>query len=171
MFWLQSQGQFHTANVILSHSLCRDEASLAQWRTNAKHDKSQAAGRNKHFADYRIRISQVLERVNKGNPSRHFSRDGLYCSPEARTASFLVIVGSMGEPFADEGDAFLSVNYEGTYLNIIDVDDEAAARSVVGSAGKNENVQTAMFCMISRDYGMFDRAQAPQYFPPVDRMP
>ena len=40
--------------VILSHSLWRDEASIAKWRTDQEHHKSQTAGRLQHFEDYRI---------------------------------------------------------------------------------------------------------------------
>ena len=44
----------------LSLSFWRDEASVARWRTLAKHRQAQAAGRSKHFADYRLRVASVL---------------------------------------------------------------------------------------------------------------
>ena len=55
-------------NIILSHSHWQDEASLARWRTDAQHRRSQAAGRNQHFEDYRIRISRVVTHYVRGEP-------------------------------------------------------------------------------------------------------
>ncbi|MBL8705144.1 MAG: antibiotic biosynthesis monooxygenase [Rhodospirillales bacterium] len=45
---------------ILSLSFFRDEAALTQWRNLEQHRAAQAAGRGEHFADYRLRIAQVI---------------------------------------------------------------------------------------------------------------
>ena len=45
---------------ILSLSVWRDEAAVAAWRAVAEHRKAQTAGRNNHFADYRLRVASVL---------------------------------------------------------------------------------------------------------------
>jgi heme-degrading monooxygenase HmoA len=45
---------------ILSLSFWRDEAAVAAWRNHPDHRDAQAAGRNEHFADYRLRVAAVL---------------------------------------------------------------------------------------------------------------
>ena len=74
--------------VILSHSLWRDEASLAKWRTNRRHHRSQAAGRDEHFEDYRLRISHVLAHASRGQEEKHWTRDGAYRAAESRTLTY-----------------------------------------------------------------------------------
>jgi len=45
---------------ILSLSFWRDEAAVWQWRNLEAHRKVQAAGRAGLFADYRLRVAEVL---------------------------------------------------------------------------------------------------------------
>jgi heme-degrading monooxygenase HmoA len=45
---------------ILSLSFWRDEAAVERWRNLEEHRQVQAAGRAGIFADYRLRVAQVL---------------------------------------------------------------------------------------------------------------
>jgi len=45
---------------LLSLSFWRDEEAVRKWRNNARHRQSQAAGRGGIFAEYRLRIGEVL---------------------------------------------------------------------------------------------------------------
>ena len=45
---------------ILSLSYWRDEDAVRQWRNVEAHRRIQAAGRESIFADYRLRVAQVL---------------------------------------------------------------------------------------------------------------
>lgn len=45
---------------VLSLSFWRDEAAVAQWRAFGPHRAAQHAGRHEVFADYRLRVAQVL---------------------------------------------------------------------------------------------------------------
>ena len=45
---------------LLSLSFWRDEAAVQQWRTLEAHRQAQTAGRDHIFADYRLRVAQVL---------------------------------------------------------------------------------------------------------------
>lgn len=45
---------------LLSLSFWRDEAAVRQWRMQEDHRQAQAAGRDHIFADYRLRVAQVL---------------------------------------------------------------------------------------------------------------
>ena len=45
---------------ILSLSLWRDEAAIAQWRNMEAHRHAQAKGRSDIFSDYRLRVADVV---------------------------------------------------------------------------------------------------------------
>jgi len=45
---------------ILSLSIFEDERALDAWRRMPAHRKAQALGRKEYFADYRLRVTQVL---------------------------------------------------------------------------------------------------------------
>jgi heme-degrading monooxygenase HmoA len=45
---------------LLSLSFWRDENALAAWRNNRNHRNSQAAGRGGIFAEYRLRVGDVI---------------------------------------------------------------------------------------------------------------
>ncbi|MEO8104305.1 MAG: antibiotic biosynthesis monooxygenase [Betaproteobacteria bacterium] len=45
---------------ILSLSFWRDEAAVRQWRNLDAHRAIQAAGRKQIFADYRLRVAEVI---------------------------------------------------------------------------------------------------------------
>jgi len=45
---------------ILSLSIWRDEEAVRQWRNVEEHRRVQAAGRKSIFADYRLRVAQVI---------------------------------------------------------------------------------------------------------------
>ncbi|MDG9924653.1 MULTISPECIES: antibiotic biosynthesis monooxygenase [unclassified Pseudomonas] len=45
---------------LLSLSFWRDEAAVRQWRNTEEHRQAQRAGRDGVFADYRLRVAEVL---------------------------------------------------------------------------------------------------------------
>ncbi|WP_373388873.1 antibiotic biosynthesis monooxygenase [Pseudomonas alcaligenes] len=45
---------------LLSLSFWRDEAAVRQWRNSEEHRQAQMAGRDGVFADYRLRVAEVL---------------------------------------------------------------------------------------------------------------
>ncbi len=45
---------------LLSLQFWRDEAAITAWRTHLKHRQAQALGRGGLFADYRLRIAEVV---------------------------------------------------------------------------------------------------------------
>jgi heme-degrading monooxygenase HmoA len=50
---------------ILSLSVWRDEDAVRRWRTVEAHRRTQAAGRNAMFADYRLRVASVIRDYGK----------------------------------------------------------------------------------------------------------
>lgn len=53
-------GSLSEPGKILSLSFFRDEAAVARWRNHAEHRQTQAAGRAGIFADYRLRVAEVV---------------------------------------------------------------------------------------------------------------
>lgn len=47
-------------NKLLSLSFWRDEEAVARWRKHAKHRAGQTQGRAGVFADYRLRVADVM---------------------------------------------------------------------------------------------------------------
>ncbi len=50
---------------ILSLSIWRDEAAVARWRSHEEHHQAQIKGRAGIFADYRLRVAEVLRDYGK----------------------------------------------------------------------------------------------------------
>jgi heme-degrading monooxygenase HmoA len=54
---------------ILSLSFWRDEDAVRRWRNVEEHRRIQTAGRQSIFADYRLRVAQVLRDYGKNDRS------------------------------------------------------------------------------------------------------
>jgi heme-degrading monooxygenase HmoA len=158
--------------TILSHSLWRDEASMAAWRTFEQHHHAQVAGREHVFADYRLRIADVvLARAPEARDWRR-SHASSYRDPTARPPRHVVIAASRGAPCAgDASDRFESLNWPNEFLALYDAPDLAAAESLLASLATAPGTTSVRLCELERDYGMFDRREAPQYYPPVSTAP
>ena len=154
--------------VILSHSLWQDEASIARWRTNSEHHKSQSAGRFKHFQNYRIRISHVLRYADTNASVQEWGNEGSYSAPDFLTDRFIAILRSRKQLRKAEGETFASVTETDSYLTILDVVSEDDGQSKIDEAQGDASILTALLARVSRDYGMYERAEAPQYFKAVE---
>jgi heme-degrading monooxygenase HmoA len=128
-------------DVILSHQWWEDEESLVRWRQNTQHRAMQRAGREQHFADYRLRIGPAV------GPS--------HAAPAARG---LWVGYHDAEPEAPAGELFKSVYREGKFLVLSE-----------RAPGAQETSADSKAFEITRDYTMYDRAEAPQSYPPVAR--
>jgi|HubBroStandDraft_1064217.scaffolds.fasta_scaffold122382_2 heme-degrading monooxygenase HmoA len=162
--------------TILSHSLWRDEASLAAWRTYEAHHDAQIAGREHVFADYRLRIADVVLARTPDARDWRPSRPSSYNAPDARPPRHIVIATSQGALGAGTAsDRFESLNRPDQYLALYDTDDFATATSLLEQLTSSTPGNTVAatisvrVCEVERDYGMFDRREAPQYYRPVAR--
>jgi|TARA_B100000315_G_scaffold256209_2_gene301578 heme-degrading monooxygenase HmoA len=52
---------------ILSLSFWRDEAAIAAWREQSKHQRAQDKGYNELFDDYRLRVAEVVRDYTRNN--------------------------------------------------------------------------------------------------------
>jgi heme-degrading monooxygenase HmoA len=155
--------------VILSHSLWRDEASIARWRTDREHQKSQVAGRFEHFKDYRIRISHTLRYQEPNKKAEEWSNDGSYSAPHRTTDRFVIILRSLHQLSTQEGETFASVTEPRSFLSVINAVNEADGQAKFLEALDNSSLLSVVLARVSRDYGMYDRDEAPQYFETVDK--
>lgn len=171
LLFIDRYGSLFHPGTLLSHSLWRDEAALAAWRANGVHSGAQSKGRQDVFDDYRLRVAHVVRTVAPGSPAELAAPRSTYRDPAACPARFMVVATATGEiPLgkAAPTDMFESINRKGERLWLFDAADEAAASNLIDAlcgAGA-----TARACEVERDYGMFDRAEAPQYYPPVARL-
>ena len=161
MTWLDRFKSLSRDRVILSHQLWVDDAAIIRWREDKQHQGSQAAGRYRHFEDYRIRIAELFLRVERGGPVEQ-----LEPGPNA-TGSYIVAGHSNGKPLKGFEESFASVNIEGAYVALSPVGSETDARNLVDRISKDQCLSWGFAARMTRDYGMFERDQAPQDFPPV----
>lgn len=154
-------------NTILSHSLWKDEASLARWRSDPKHHVAQKAGRDVHFEDYRLRIAQVIRSAAQESGLQEWPEAVAYNEPDLTPRRLMAVVESTGKSYGGEGELYLSVNREDIYVTVMPVETDKQGNALVHTAGAQDFVSSVRLCLVSRDYGMFDRREAPQYFAPV----
>ncbi len=157
--------------IVLSHSHWRDEASLARWRTHAKHHVAQIAGRQQHFEDYRLRIGQlVCEWLPQAGELRRLETTNGYNDPALQQERFIT-VSTAGAPVeaGAESDVLASVSRESEYIVLTPALSLQDGIQAVERLSLTGTMTSARLYLVSRDYGMHDRNEAPQYYAPVDR--
>ncbi len=153
--------------LILSHSRWRDEAAIASWRANSMHYQTQVAGRTKHFSDYRIRIGTPILSLDEQGAVLHHENHGSYREEGEKQPRYHAIIASEDAPYDGTGESFKSVNIEGAYLHIQDCTTLEDGDTLIESLKEVDAVQYAYLSLTSRDYGMFEREEAPQYMPEI----
>lgn len=133
---------------ILSLSLWRDEAALVRWRGDGDHHAAQAEGRRAIFDDYRIRVVRMIDDAPYGD---------------------LPLLGFREYPTGDAEMAckhFQSLADPEKRIALFDFADASTALAW----RKQSAAQAHVMCgVVLRDYGLFERAQAPQVFPDAAR--
>ena len=152
------------ADTLLSLQIWRDEAALTRWRVDAQHHKAQTLGRTRIFADYRLRIAQVVREEARGEPAWRPQRLGAYNDPAARAPRFVAIAASQSAALVGAAESFESIYRPGEFAHVFDVaaPDELALAQLA-------HAQRLRVCEIERDYGMRERAEAPQFYPPTEK--
>jgi heme-degrading monooxygenase HmoA len=156
--------------TMLSHQLWHDEASLARWRANARHHGAQTAGRGSVFEDYRLRVAAVI--AARGEDGALSAREpGIaYNSPELKAERLMAVLRSEGEAVAPAaGETWQSVYAATRFAWVGEVESRDAGMALLAALRGEGCVSAAQLCLVSRDYGKFDRREAPQYFPPEER--
>lgn len=138
------------AGWLLSLSLWRDEAALVHWRSHGEHHAAQAEGRQSVFRDYRIRVAEM--RDVKEMPPTQGPLVGLCAASDA--ALHTGPAATLYESLTTPDKRLLLCDFAG-------MQDALTWRQQAGA--------DAMYGSVLRDYGMFERAQAPQRFPAAAR--
>src|ERR1700752_4437369 len=68
-------------DLLLSYQIWEDEGALTAWRVHGQHHKVQELGRERVFADYRIRIAQVIHEARPEKPAWQRERRTAYTDP------------------------------------------------------------------------------------------
>ena len=169
---------------ILSLSGWRDEKAVVRWRTKVRHHRTQELGRSEVLLDYHLRVGQltadsrppeghaILEQrldetevgagttvtlVDAQRPAEWIAGT----PPEAIAASLGLDVAAPGLVAWDVFDAVLTPG-DAILLASWKTGADAAAFSAALRVAEGARARTVR---IVRDYGMFDRREAPQYYP------
>jgi heme-degrading monooxygenase HmoA len=160
-------------NLLLSYQIWQDEGSMTAWRVNADHHKIQEAGRERVFDDYRIRIAQVIHEARPGKPVWQPERRTPYNDPARRPPTYVLASESKKAELpaaTDWGrDAFASMYRPGYFAHLVDLPDYQSGLDFGAQLFADPTTEYFRIFEVMRDYGMYDRAEAPQYYPPVSR--
>lgn len=132
---------------LLSLSLWRDEAALVHWRRHGEHHAAQAEGRQSVFRDYRIRVAEM--------------RDVKEMPPAQGPLVGLCAANDFAPPAATLYESLSTPDKRLLLCDFADTQDALGWRQQASA--------DALYGSVLRDYGMFDRAQAPQRFPAATR--
>src|SRR5450432_3294073 len=145
---------------LVSLSIWRDEKALIRWRTHALHHEIQGKGRSSVFADYHLRVGEIVTdtQATEPLPQQRFDTTEV-AQAKAVTLTERTLDATPVTPQPD-ADTFDSITRPGNGLFLRSWLDLAAAEAAIGGTPGHHRV-----VRIIRDYGMFARTEAPQYFP------
>ena len=161
-------------NLLLSYQIWQDEGVMTAWRVDAHHHDVQETGREKVFSDYRIRVGQVIHEAKPGQPVWQPERRTPYNDPARRPSTFILAVESKNAELPVKsnwrGDRFESVYRNGHFAHLIDLPDQQSGLELGPQLFADPATEYFRIFEVMRDYGMYDRTEAPQYYPPIDRV-
>ena len=147
---------------LLSHQLWDSEKSLENWRQNKQHRLAQKAGIKKHFKDYRIRIGQRLacwqaDLVTEINFELTSKSDALLVSIQSRT----VISNTAFNKHAVLDGAYSGLSASDQFITLVTPNDLPSVKPLT-SLISTDSIDKIELFLISRDYSMTNRIQAPR---------
>lgn len=173
---------------VLSHSSWRDEKSLVRWRTVGEHHAMQEKGRFEVFKDYHLRIGEAT--FDTDSPGQAPIRELRLDETEVGAGKFVTFTEIMlskaaaagsradllpaqfGLDLKDSGlvdhDIFDSIYNPGKIALLTGwKDSEAAGRWLPRKIDGVDGLRHRRIRVV-RDYGRFDRREAPQYYADVE---
>jgi heme-degrading monooxygenase HmoA len=170
---------------ILSLSNWRDEKALVRWRTQMGHHEVQQLGRTKILEDYHLRVGQLTEDTHL--PEGQCLQEQRLDETEVGQGTTVTLINAKRpEPWKETSnpadcseflglnpyaggmtgwDVFESVLTEGDLILMLTWRDEVAAKAFEDTVNLPEGARLRRVRVV-RDYGMFDRREAPQYYSP-----
>jgi heme-degrading monooxygenase HmoA len=169
---------------ILSLSDWRDEKAVVRWRTAMHHHEVQGRGRREILQDYHLRVGQVAADTNV--PAGYSLEEQRLDETQVGEGTSIVLItdarpaewgGTSNPPDCAEWlgldpyasgmvswDVFEAVLAPSDLILMLVFKDRAAADRFGDTVLLKENARLRQVRVI-RDYGMFDRREAPQYYP------
>jgi len=171
---------------LLSLSSWRDEKSLVRWRSHRAHHGIQQRARAEVFVDYHLRVGQVtrdtrlpagqslddqrLDETQAGAGTTMVlieARRSEGSTPKAAPESIARWLGLAADASGMVAwDVFEAIVSPGDMILATTWCDRHAAAAFAGSADVPPDARVRCVRIV-RDYGMFDRREAPQYHPDV----
>jgi heme-degrading monooxygenase HmoA len=169
---------------LLSLSGWRDEKALVRWRTQARHHVVQERGRSDIFLDYHLRIGELisdtrppagvalqqqrLDETRTGDATTVTLIDAQHSAERVAQSSPDDVAQWLGlRPDASglvDWDVFDAVLTPGDAVLLLSWRDRAAAEAFEGAVSLPDGARLRRVRIV-RDYGMFDRREAPQFYP------
>ena len=169
---------------LLSLSDWRDEKAVVRWRTQAKHHGAQEKGRMEVFRDYHLRVGQLtrdtrvpagyaleeqrLDATEIGSGTTVTLIDAKRPAEWVKASDAKTVAAWLGLEQGAVGlvawDAFDAVLTPGDIILMLTWRDGAAAEAFESALELPDGARLRRVRVV-RDYGMFDRREAPQYYP------
>lgn len=175
---------------VLSLSTWRDEKAVVRWRSQGEHHNIQSKGRHDIFADYHLRVCevtadshppqalQVIEQrldVTQTGKAKALTITEMSPAADATVAAHAdLLPNHLGLDANTAGlieyDMFESIYTPGKMLLLTGwkTGENAARWQPRSFAGRGDLRHRCLRNV--RDYGMFERNEAPQYFPPIEKV-
>ena len=169
---------------MISVSNWRDEKSLVRWRTQGRYHEVQQIGRDTVFADYHIRVGQIT--TDSELPADQPLPEQRLDETEAGSGTTLSMITAkrpadwtktdnpydcaewLGlDPYVDDRvtwDIYEAVLTPGELLLVISWPDSKSAQAYE-TINHLPDVARLRTIRVVRDYGKYERREAPQYFP------
>jgi heme-degrading monooxygenase HmoA len=165
-------------------STWRDEKALVRWRTQSKHHAAQDRGRTEILSDYHLRVGEIvhdsaqpdgaalrqqrLDETAAGNATTVTLTDARRAADWIAQQGAEDVARSLGLDASANGlvgwDVFDAVLSPGDAILLMSWRDKDTAAAFARSASLPEGVRLRQIRVV-RDYGMYDRREAPQFYP------
>jgi hypothetical protein len=179
-------GSKRTEGRILSLSTWRDEKAVIRWRTLGVHHEIQGKGRREIFEDYHLRVGEITAdtHIPEGQKLQEQHFDETIVGP-SKVATISELADQDKKPASSDlpadlklpaigasgvldHDVFESITNPGKLLLLVSWKDTIAARAWQPTKPTGRELRHRQVRII-RDYGMLDRREAPQFYPPIER--
>jgi heme-degrading monooxygenase HmoA len=176
-------GSKRTEGRLLSLSTWRDEKAVVRWRTHGEHHGVQQKGRFEVFQDYHLRVGEVT--ADSHPPKGLAVEQKRLDETEIGTTKAVTITevtpsdgardlaAALGLPPSAAGlvdhELFESIYNAGKFLLLASWRDARAAGAWTPAPLAAAQPLRHRQVRVIRDYGMFDRREAPQFYPEVER--
>jgi heme-degrading monooxygenase HmoA len=174
-----------TSGRLLSFSTWRNEKAVIRWRTQGQHHAAQERGRAEIFRDYRLRVGEVT--ADSAAPTGAALDQQRFDETEVGAAKVVTVTDIMTDAdgrdmhpdrlagdlgLAGEGlidcEVFASIYTPGKLAVLAAWRDAEAATACSPAKPAWAATLRHRHVRIVRDYGMFERREAPQFYPDVN---